>query len=1262
MCATSVTLSSMNCQGLGDMKKRRDVFHYLRNKNYSIYLLQDTHFDSELEQYVKSEWGYTCHFASYNSSSRGVAVLFNNNFEFSVTNVQTDVNGNYIFVSVKMFDKEVVIVNLYGPNQDVPQFYVDLEKRLKEMGCNNIIVCGDWNLVMNFSLDYCNYKHNNNVKSQEQVESMMFTLDLVDIWRELNPDLRRYTWRRNRPFQQSRLDFFTISDALCPYVIDADILPGYRTDHSLVVLSLSMGPEEKRFTLWKFNSSLLKDREYLKEVNDIIKDVTDEYAALPYDRSNISDVGGLDLQLTISDQLFLDTLLMKIRAKTMTYGSKKKKESQKQEKDLEKKIGDLEKQTNLQESETLELENYKKELVSIRERRMEGVLLRSRARWIAEGEKVTKYFCSLEKRNYVSKQIRKLTRSNGDVLTDLDAISQEVNHFYRILYTERPVEFFPTADFVNDIPTLNANERESLEGEITLEEAGWALKNMSHNKSPGSDGFTAEFLKVFWNKLGSFVVRSLNEGFHKGELSTTQKEGVIICIPKGDKSRDLIKNWRPISLLNVVYKIGSACIANRLKVVLPSIISEDQSGFIKDRYLGDNVRIIYDLIEYLNKNKKPGLLLCLDFEKAFDSLNWGYMFKVLTLFGFGENFTKWIYTFYHNIKASVTVNGALTPWFSIQRGCRQGDPLSPYLFVICVEILAIMIKRNDKIKGIFVNEIESKILQYADDTELTLEGDKESFHEAMDTINTFGKMSGLILNTDKSNAVWLGSKRNSVVKYMPHLEMTWNPERFKILGIWFTCDLKECVKINFDEKFLEVKSLYRIWLKRQLTPLGRVAVLKSLILSKLVHLWLLLPNPPDNIINAIQKTIFQFVWNSKNDRISRKVSVKNVNDGGIGIPDVRKYMNALKLTWIRKLCSRNVKWKYFLTGTEPLILLLDKLGSAINSFVNVNVFWTDVFDAYFEVGRKTIVVNIDELASEPFFCNDKILIARAPFLSRNWIQKGVYIIGNLLDENGQFLKYQAFKDKYGIETNFLLYNGCVQSIKKYLVECNLNTNEEICTSWDKNKTLRMICSVNKGARLLYDALIKDDNVPNCCAKWEVKISTDIVWKCVFSKIARIKDVKLKWLQIRIVHRIVGTNVMLQSMGLNDSTTCSFCHTYKENIQHIFWHCDFVRQFWISLQTLLNNSCNHFCNFSLSEQVVIFGCSKNFRSDEAFDLILLLAKSYIYLCKMKKEKPILDSFLRILKSRFEIEKHNSKLRMQYTQFRTLWNMYDAVINL
>ena len=158
-----------------------------------------------------------------------------------------------------------------------------------------------------------------------------------------------------------------------------------------------------------------------------------------------------------------------------------------------------------------------------------------------------------------------------------------------------------------------------------------------------------------------------------------------------------------------MYKIGSACIANRLKCVLPSLICEDQTGFIPNRYLGDNVRLIYDMIDYLNRSKLPGLLQCLDFEKAFDCVNWCFMFKVLHAFGFGPDFCGWIQTVYKDIKSTVSVNGKLSEWFLVERGCRQGDPISPYLFVICVEVLAIMIRQNEKIKGILVHGTETKI-------------------------------------------------------------------------------------------------------------------------------------------------------------------------------------------------------------------------------------------------------------------------------------------------------------------------------------------------------------------------------------------------------------------------------------------------------------------------------------------------------------------------------------------------------------------------
>ena len=140
-----------------------------------------------------------------------------------------------------------------------------------------------------------------------------------------------------------------------------------------------------------------------------------------------------------------------------------------------------------------------------------------------------------------------------------------------------------------------------------------------------------------------------------------------------------------------------------------------------------------------------------------------------------QGICKWIQTFYKNIKSTVLVNGQCANWFNIERGCRQGDPISPYIFILCVEILAISIRENKQIKGITVNNVEHKISQFADDMQLMNPGDKISFEKSIELISKFGRVSGLFLNAEKTNVVWLGSKKYSKCKYMPTLNFVWNP-------------------------------------------------------------------------------------------------------------------------------------------------------------------------------------------------------------------------------------------------------------------------------------------------------------------------------------------------------------------------------------------------------------------------------------------------------------------------------------------------------
>jgi hypothetical protein len=676
------------------------------------------------------------------------------------------------------------------------------------------------------------------------------------------------------------------------------------------------------------------------------------------------------------------------------------------------------------------------------------------------------------------------------------------------------------------------------------------------------------------------------------------------------------------------------------------------------RYIGDNLRLIYDLIAYLNEANVPGLLLNIDFEKAFDSVDWTFMFKVLKAFGFKEGICGWVRTFYTNIKSTVIVNGQASQWFPIYRGCRQGDPISPYLFILCVEILGIMIRENNDIKGIFVNGIEHKLSQYADDTEFLLAGDRESFESCVTVIDNFGRKSGLYMNAEKTSAVWLGSRRNSVVKYMQHLGMEWNPPKFKILGIWFTNNLENCENINYSEKFAEVKNLMRIWMKRQITPLGRVAILKSLVLSKLIHLWILLPNPPDECINSLQKLCYEFVWSKKQDKISRKTAHKSVQNGGLCLPHLKTFISALKLTWIRKFINTNHKWKNVVLVRYPFIKEIERYGPKMaNTYPKCNAFWNQVFNAYDEFYNKIRLTNIKEVLNEPICFNERIKVGNTFLAHKNWIDKGIYCVAHFLSEEGRWLSHVDFNEKFDTSIDFVTYSGCKLAIKKFV----RNSGFQVYNSNVINVTacLQKLYSTNKGCKLYYDVLNEDDVKPNCCSKWEEKLNTRISWQSCFYHVCKINDVNMKWFQMRIIHRIIGTNVVLKEMGVTDNNKCSFCFIAKDTIQHIFWECTFSQQFWTRFVILVNEKCSVSYRLRMSECLVLFGTDDSIKTESVFDFILLLAKQYLYKCKMESSQPNIDLFRKKLSFRYKIEEHNAMINCSGTSFSAKWQPYKPI---
>lgn len=229
---------TVNCQGLGDPNKRRDVFKILKTKNYNIYFIQDTHFIQEDENLIQTQWGYKAFFSSYKSNSRGVAILFNNNCEITIHEQYRDDNGNYLILDVIVDNLHFLLINIYGPNSDKPEFYSQLLNTLQDIYSSQyIILGGDFNLILNKELDSVNYLHHNNPKSRQEVDNLMNTLNLKDVFRENYPDSRMFTWRRRNPIKQARLDFFLISESLLPKILSVKSENSYRSDHSPVILS-----------------------------------------------------------------------------------------------------------------------------------------------------------------------------------------------------------------------------------------------------------------------------------------------------------------------------------------------------------------------------------------------------------------------------------------------------------------------------------------------------------------------------------------------------------------------------------------------------------------------------------------------------------------------------------------------------------------------------------------------------------------------------------------------------------------------------------------------------------------------------------------------------------------------------------------------------------------------------------------------------------------------------------------------------------------
>ena len=445
---------------------------------------------------------------------------------------------------------------------------------------SSLIVGGDFNAVIG-PLDYqgTRQRHSNS-KVSDMLSVIIDEYNLVDVWRNFHPTLRQYTRHQKSPRVLSRLDFILVSSNFLNNCVKSKILPGIQSDHSIVTVQFNDNQPLRGKGYWKLNCHYLHhDTDFI----NLIKEKIEEFKQI----HNESDC---------NPNTLWDSLKCFIIGIIIEYTARKKKEKKKEKDQLLSEIDKIKFQlsndASSNNSHVLKLEELEDKLNKLYDFETKGLIIRSRVRWLEEGEKNSKYFCNLENRSWQKKTISSLQDAEGNITSDPDKILKEIHSFYSKLYSNLDSVQDLANDDVNkalfdniDIPKLNEDEQLFLENPLSKQEIFDVIKSMKINKTPGFDGLPIEFYVVLWPDICDMLMNSFNFSLQNGMMSVSQRNGVITLLPKKDKDHLLIKNY-------------------------------------------------------------PGAIVLLDIEKAFDSVNHNFLFHTLKQFNFGTKFIDWIRTLY----------------------------------------------------------------------------------------------------------------------------------------------------------------------------------------------------------------------------------------------------------------------------------------------------------------------------------------------------------------------------------------------------------------------------------------------------------------------------------------------------------------------------------------------------------------------------------------------------------------------------------------
>lgn len=1241
---TSLSIITLNVRGLNNILKCIKLSEWFKDLKYDIILLQETYFTQDKNEITKNLWEkeHAHHVFSDSSHSRGVSILFNPLLNAEVLNIHKSMDARKLLINVNIGGTVFCIVNVYAPNKvnHRKDFFNSLNKWLT-LHCLNdemIIIGGDFNCALNTDDREPPAEHNDT--SCERLKGLLKRHNLMDSSEVLGKKAP-FTWQNNHT--KSRLDYMFISKRCepilgklrCSFFISSNN-QNRMSDHKYVNIILKEIINPRGPGYWKLNTSVLEDIQYKNQIKEMIQKARE--------REDIK-----------SKALLWEAIKIEVSEQTKLYSKAKVNNIKSRERNLREEINRLE---GSMETNRERLEQLNDELNKIYDIKARGQQIRSKADWVEKGERSNKYFFRLEKSRQCSNVIRRLTIGNREV-TDSKGIQREIARFYSNLYQSTNIQMEEVEQYMQDVevPIMKKGKREECDTSITKEELRSVVNKLKPNKSPGSDGLPGEFYKAFWEELEDIFIDMMVECFESGELPPSMKRAVTALIfKKGEKSN--LENYRPISLTNVDYKIIAGVLAKRIQTVLPDLVTTDQTGYIKGRYIGTNARVIQDIFELAERENIEGALLMLDFRKAFDSLEHNFIKAALKKFGFGEYLIKWVEIIYKGACFNVKNNGWLGRRIFMKRGIRQGCPVSGQLFVLAVEIMACKIRQNNSIRGFRLEGMprELKISQYVDDSTICLR-DHESIPYVIETIKDFGRVAGPLLNLDKTEGIWLGSLKNFKGSYAG---INFTEKAVRCLGFYIGHSKQEMDEKNWTQKIKKISTSLQVWKTRNLTLIGKILILKTFALSQITYIASIQPCP-ENISAELEKLFYDFIWKGR-DRIRRKILINKLEEGGLKMINVRLYIAALQASWVPRIikADKEEAWVSVLNYTVK-----NQLGCTVNDLLLTNItdskscqvfnnLPTFIREVIFNYNRCKDLNsmcknnNATDIASRFVWGNTQIKFKNKCLWYKHWLEAGFKYIKDFFDNTGEFITPKSILQKLSKKNNWMceyitlkksITNFCKPIDTRQCINVEIKSELEL---WYDNK-LHMVKEIK--SNVIYWIMVKKISERNYMEEvftkqFDCKEITRESWARIYvNQCHTIRDKKIGMFNYKILTNSLPSPVQINKWNANINKDCETCEK-TDTIAHILYECKVISPIWKKVGNIIKTTVNY-------RDIVLGASSYDSKKREDKDTIISHIAYYLYsfkmLCKNKK-----DSF-----------NHNNVCRYISAKIHTFCKVYEII---